>query len=574
MGLRRFVLVLAAVAGCGQPKVASVPSPAASSVTPPPAPTPATGPAKTPETKDDYVAVFGAYAPGPDDGKVAAAATALLAKAGEAPFHGDEALGRALVEGLTRVKFASSSSGEVGLLFGELLCALAPKGAAPGLVAIVNRPNPGTDTIEAKELTAQQVIAAEALGFVGDASVVPAMVDRMFVLAATLAARKDPTTGDDLVLPSRLTTAVSQLLGGALAQLGAPAIAPLLPYAKADVGHPGVKAVAKLFSGYVSADGTPAPDAYADLATSVLANVGLPQVAAEVSTTLKDKVTKSVVRRRLLGLLVALPPTPAVLDAIREGYAAVDPPQKVLVAASAARTMSPTMTGWLLGVAGAKGVSADLADAALGSAAWLAGKGELAAVTKAYGKGLARKDPSSKVLVASTTPCDPKAPKQKASCQASPQGDGHVLWNDVTPTFGEVHAQLAEVLACDKDPKCYLAELKKSAAAYDKQGFTSVTLEATLAGIRAQKAFWMLAAYGTEDDMVALVELFPSFHGPALRAFGQMTLTHCLASGSKVAAAIESLVRRLRVESPELARREKSQLAPIAHMLRVRAQNP
>ena len=37
----------------------------------------------------------------------------------------------------------------------------------------------------------------------------------------------------------------------------------------------------------------------------------------------------------------------------------------------------------------------------------------------------------------------------------------------------------------------------------DKQGLSKVTSTGTRAGIKMQKAMWMLAAYGSEDDMVA-----------------------------------------------------------------------
>ncbi|MBL8720855.1 MAG: hypothetical protein JNL79_33010, partial [Myxococcales bacterium] len=75
-------------------------------------------------------------------------------------------------------------------------------------------------------------------------------------------------------------------------------------------------------------------------------------------------------------------------------------------------------------------------------------------------------------------------------------------------------------------------------------------------------------------DLVALVEFFPSIQSPALRSFGQLTLDHNLAAGTKVAAAIEGLVKKLRAEGSEIAQREAAQLGPIARKLRTRAKNP
>jgi len=568
-------MVLAVVLGCGGAPVEPLaPKPAPSSVPVAKAAPPPTAPT----SKQDYIAVFSAYAPGENDSTVTTAAKALLVKADEAAFHGDEALGRAVLGALERVNFADPKSSHLGLLFSDLLSALAPAGIAKELVAIVQRPNSGVNSVEVKRLTMLQVVAAEVLGVVGDASVVPAMADRMFVLAATMAPRKDPTTGDEVVVASSLTTGVSRILASSLARIGAPSIPALLPYVKADLGDPRVKAVAALFADHVSESGA-RPELYVEIAIGVLADVGLPRLAVEVAAAVKDKGTKDDVRRRLLGLLVSLPPTPAVLDAFREGFAAtVHPDQRVLVVASASRTLSPALTAWLLGIATAKGASVDLARAALGSATWLATKADLPAVTKAYGKqGLAQKDLTWTTMEATTTPCDPKTikdPKQKDLCNESPEGGGRVLFKNVTPTVAEVHAQVAEVLACDKDAACYLAALKKSAAAVDKMGFTKVTLAGTLAMIRAQKAFTMLAAFGAEADLVALVDLFPSLQSPALRSFGQRTLDHSLASGAQVAEAIEKLVQRLQAEGSEIAQREAMQLGPIARKLRTRAKNP
>ena len=568
-------IVLAFVLGCGSSQVESpAPKPASSSA---PVAKPAPPP-KSPTTKEDFIAVFSAYGPG-HEAEVTTAVKTLLEKADQPAFHGDEALGRAVLLGLGRVNFADPKSRQLGLLFGDLLGALAPKGIAKELVAIVSRPNAGGHGVAVKQLTMLQVVVAEVLGVVGDASVVPAMVDRMFVLAATLTSRMDPTTGDERVVASSLTMAVARMLGGSLARIGAPCIPVLVPYVKADLGDPRVKAVAELFAGYVSEGGGARPEFYAELATIVLADVGLPELAVQLAATVKDKATKDDVRRRLLGLLVDLPPTAPVLDAIREGFAAtVSPKQRVLVATSTSRTMSPAMTGWLLGIATAKGASTDLADAALGSATWLATKADFPAVTKAYGKqGLARRDPLWTTLEATSTPCDPKTikdPQQKDLCDESPEGGGRVLFKNVTPTVAEVHAQIAQVLACDKDAQCYLAELKKSAAVVDKMGFTRVTLVGTVAMIRAQKAFWMLATFGAEADLVVLVEFFPSIQSPALRSFGQLTLDHNLAAGTKVAAAIEGLVKKLRTEGSEIAQREAAQLGPIARKLRTRAKNP
>ncbi len=463
------------------------------------------------------------------------------------------------------------------MLFGDLLEELAPKGVTGELMAIVARPNPGTNDNSTKMLTARQAVAARVLGVVGDAAIVPQLVDLMFDLAATIALRTDPTTGDEFMEPSPLTTAVSMLIGGALVRIGAPSIAALMPYLKDDVSDPKVKAVAARFSGYVSPGGIANPKAYVDIATTTLSNIGLPRIAEEVTSIVKDKATKDPARKGCLGLLVSLPPTPVVLDAIRVGYASLGADGlRVLVAASVSRTMAPEMTDWLLELATSKKTSAELSEAALESARWLTTKADLARVTKAHPKPLlAKKDLVWRTKVPTTTACDPtkfKDPKLKDLCPENPDGGGSLLWQDVTPSVGEVLAQVGKVLTCDKDAKCYLAEFKATAAVVSKLGLVAASRATTEAGIRMQKAASMLAAYGTEEDMVALVALIPEIGSPAARSFVQVILDKNLRSGSLlVAAAIRKLLRAERDKGAETAARDEAQFLHIAHKLDRRA---
>jgi hypothetical protein len=292
----------------------------------------------------------------------------------------------------------------------------------------------------------------------------------------------------------------------------------------------------------------------------------------------KDKAVGDGVRERLVGLLASLPPDPIVLDALRAAYGAAQTPKlREEIASSLSRTMSPSMTPFLLQIASEKGVAPDVRESALASAAWVASKSDLPAVVKELGaKSLAEKDLAWRTLVPTSASCDPakiKDEKKKELCSEDPEHPGkNVMWKDMTPTKGEVLAILGKVLACDEDAKCYFTELKKSAPIADADAvalkFTPPGVEAA---IRAQKALWMVAAYGTEDDMIALVRLVPSINGPAARAWMQMALEKNLKAGVRVADEIDTMVKELKAKGAETANREAAQLGPIAVKLRVRA---
>ncbi len=243
------------------------------------------------------------------------------------------------------------------------------------------------------------------------------------------------------------------------------------------------------------------------------------------------------------------------------------------------------LTDWLVDIANDKKSSEDLKTAALGSAIWLAPKDKWPTVRAAYGgaKLLDKKDPLWRVLEPSETECDPKNKKleKDQQCEEHPDAtkkakDGksalYVIWNDKTPKYDDELKLIGELLdKCDQNAKCYFDEFQAAVKEVDKQGFTKVTAGGTLAGIKMQKAIWMLGIYGKEDDMVALVNFMPMIQSPAGRSFVQMALDKNLHDGSvKVADAIAKLVKSEREKGSETANREASQLEPIANKLRAR----
>jgi hypothetical protein len=529
-----------------------------------------------------FIFAFKNYKPGDNDDEVKKAARAVLKN--KTLFAGDEELGKGLVAGLKKVKFANPRSGEIGAMFGDCLGAIKAKGTMADLLAVVTSPNDGQDTLPNKELTAQQAISASALGEVADASIVPQLIDAMFENASKMAKRKDSSTGEDVEQASPLTTGVSMLIGGALAKIGEPAIAPLMPFVKDDQNDPKVKEVKAKFAKYISPGGSGRPTAYVDIATTTVANIGLPKVAAEVAALVRDKKTKDADRKPLIGLLVSLPADQTVQDAIKEGFANSGTDKlKGDIAASASRLMDPGMTDWLLGIANDKKASDDIKDAALSSAIWLAPKEKIGEVKAAYDKmkKLDKTDPTWRAMEPTPAECDPTKlkGKEKEMCAEHPEDkkpDGKpkfVVWKDVTPKYSEELQILTDQLTkCDKDANCYFLEFQAAVKEVDKQGLTKVTESGTRAGIKMQKAAWMLAAYGKEDDMVALVNYMPNISSPAPRSFVQMALDKNLKNGSnKVADAIAKLVKSEREKGSETANREAAQLEPIANKLRARA---
>jgi hypothetical protein len=532
--------------------------------------------------KPAFVHAIKNYKPGDNDDETKAATRSIVKN--KADFQGDNDVGSALVAALKSVKFADRRSGELGAMFGDALSAIKATGQKSDVLAIVTAPNDGQDTVPNKELAGRQAIAAQALGDIADASMVNQMIDAMFEHASKLARRKDLTTGDEIEQASPLTTAVSMILGGSIAKLGEPAIAPLMPFVKDDAENPKVKEVKAKFAKYISPGGSGKPTAYVDIATTTVANIGLPKVSQEIAGIVRDKKTKDSDRKALIGLLVSLPADETVMAAIKEGFSnAGSDKLKTDIAASASRLMEKEMTEWLLQIVGDAKAGDDLKTAALGSALWLAPKDKLAAVRGGYDKAklLDKRDPLWKVMEPSDKECDPKAKlaSKEQQCEPHPEkkakdgkGDLYVLWNDNTPKYAD-ELKIVEDLVngCDQDAKCYFKSFQESVKEVDKQGFTKVTAGGTLAGIKMQKAIWMLAVYGKEDDMVDLVKFVPTIQQPAARSFVQMALDKNLHNGSaKVADAIAKLVKSEREKGSETANREASQLEPIANKLRAR----
>lgn len=533
--------------------------------------------------KPAFVHAIKNYKPGDNDDETKAAVRSVIKN--KADYQGDNDLGAALVTALKNVKFADRRSGELGAMFGDAVSAIKATSQKNELLAIVTSPNDGQDTVPNKELAGRQAIAAQTLGDVGDASIINQMIDSMFEHASKLARRKDPTTGEEIEQASPLTTAVSMILGGSIAKLGEPAIAPLMPFVKDEAENAKVKEVKGKFAKYISPGGSGKPTAYVDIATTTVANIGLPKVSQEIAGIVRDKKTKDSDRKALIGLLVSLPADENVMSAIKEGYANSGSDKlKTDIAASASRLMEKEMTDWLLQIAGDAKGGEDLKTAALGSALWLAPKDKMAAVRAGYDKNklLDKRDPLWRVMEPTEKECDPKAklPNKEQQCEAHPEkkakdgkSDLYVIWNDNTPKYGDELKLVQDVVdTCDKDPKCYFKSFQDAVKEVDKQGFSKVTAGGTLAGIKMQKSIWMLAVYGQEADMIELVKFMPNIQQPAARSFVQMALDKNLHNGSvKVADAIAKLVKSEREKGSETANREASQLEPIANKLRARA---
>jgi hypothetical protein len=281
---------------------------------------------------------------------------------------------------------------------------------------------------------------------------------------------------------------------------------------------------------------------------------------------------------------VSLPADENTISAIKEGYAnSTSDKLKTDIAASASRLMDASMTDWLFGVADDKKGGEDLKTAALGSAIWIAPKDKMGALKGAFDKAKLsdKRDPVWNAMEPTEKECDPKVKKleKDQQCEEHPDKKGkdgkplYVIWNNVTPKYSEELQIVNDLVGkCDTDAKCYFTEFQAAVKDVDKQGFTKVTSTGTRAGIKMQKAIWMLAMYGKEDDMVELVKFMPNITSPAPRSFVQMALDKNLKNGSiKVADAISKLVKSEREKGSETANREASQLEPIANKLRARA---
>ena len=539
--------------------------------------------AEDPRAKPAFLWVFKNYKPTENEDDVKSALRSVMKMKEDATFKGDDETGKAMLTGLAAVKWATPKSGEIGAMFGDAISALKIKSLKGDLMAVLSRPNDGQDNPATKELTAYQLVSAQILGEIGDASIVPQLIDIMFGDAATMAKRKDATTGDEVSQASTLTTGVSMVIGSTLAKIGEPAIDPLMPFVRDDQSNPKVKETKEKFKQYISPGGAGKPTAYVDIATQTVANIGLPKVADSVAGIVASKATKDGDRKPLIGLLVTLPADQTVINALEAGFANSQSDKlKVDIASSVSRTMETSMTDWLIGVARDKKSNDELQQAALSSAQWLCPKDKIDDVQNAYDKKtLDKRDKDNWRSMESTeTVCDPLKLKgeEKDRCSEEPEPKDpakprFVMWNDVTPTFKEEVGLIAEVLnKCDKNAKCYFDVFQTNIKEVDKMGMTKVTGAGSRAGIKAQKAIWMMAAFGGEDDMVALVNFMPNVNNMGFRSYLQMAIDKNLKNGSpKVSDAITNLVKSLREKGSENTNREAAQLEPIANKLRARA---
>lgn len=548
--------------------------------------------AEDPRAKPAFLAAFKNYKVGETEDEVKSALRAVQKMKADPAFAGDADTGKAMLAGWNVVKWANPKSGEIGAMFGDTIGMLKITAVRGDLMAILTKPNDGSDQPATKELTASQVVAAQTLGEIGDASIVDQLIDTMFADAVTQAKRKDPQTGDELMQASPLTTGVSMVIGNSLAKIGEPVIDKLMPFVKDDKSNPKVAAVAEKFKTYVGPgqvsfdqNGKPntSPHTYVDIATQTVANIGLPKVAEQVAGIVSNKATKDAERKPLIGLLVTLPASPTVVNAIETGFNFTDSDKlKIDIAGSCMRTMEPSLTDWLIGIAKGKKVSDDLQNAALVSAMWLAPKDKLDDVQNAFDKKtLDKKDNDQwRTMEPTQETCDPKGKfkndEEKNLCQDDsddPAKPHFVKWKDSTPTYKEELGLIFDVAKkCDKNAGCYFDAFKDNMVEVEKMGLTKVTATGARAGIKAQKSIWMLAAYGGEDDMVALVNFMPNANNPGFRSYIQMAIDKNLKNGSvKVADAIDNLVKTLREKGSETTNREASQLQPIANKLRARA---
>ncbi len=538
--------------------------------------------------KPAFIFAIKNYKPGENDDDVKNVMRAITLM--KDTLKGDADLASALVDGLKKAKIdvTKAKTAEVPSMFGDALTSMKMTSARGELKNIVLAPNDGTQTIANQELTARQLIAAQALGELGDKEMLPDLVKAMFDLASKVIVVK-AGTADEASMASPLTTGVAMTIANSISKIGGAAIPLIMPYVRDDVSNADVKAVKEKYKTYTGPSGSD-PNAYQKIATSVLANMGLPEVADAVAPLVankpkvdpKNKDAKPLDIKPLLGLLIALPTSKTSLDAIHAAYDNGDKDIKSLIAASMMSTMDPSQEDWLLGIVANKKTEEDVRNAALNSALMLANKDSIAKVRQAYvdAKLIDKASADWRVQRPTDTTCDPDKPKTKdEKCFPHPDkkaADGksplNVIWVDDTPKNGEVIKVHEDLLKnCGEDAACYLKAFDDSSGIVEKMGFTKVTRDGTMAGIKLQKSAWMLAMYGKEDDMIRLLDLMPKLSLPAPRSFVQMALDRNLKNGSlKVAAAIDKLIKGERDNASETANREAAQLEPIAIKLRAR----
>lgn len=550
--------------------------------------------------KPAFVFAIKGYKPNENDDDVKNVMRAVMRLKDQ--FKGDAELASALIEGLkqSKIDVTKAKTAEVPSMFGDALTGMKMTSAKAELKNIVLAPNDGDPKNAANSgLTARQLIAAQALGDLADKEMAGDLIKAMFDLSSKTIVM-NAGTANEQITASPLTSGLAMTISNSIAKIGAPAIDALMPYVKDDVSNPDVKAVKDKFSESnkksleAKAFGGEPFDAmlYQKIATRTIANMGLPAVSDAVAPLVaakpkpvdpKVKDAKPADIKPLIGLLISLPSSKTSMDAIHAAYENGEKDVKTIIVASLSSTMDVTQADWLLGIIGDKKTEEDVRNAAMNSALMLSTKDNVAKVREAFTTAKLLEKPSNewRVQEPTDTVCDPEKLKNKDDkCfphpdKKAPDGKAalNVLWKDASPKNDEVIKVHEDLLkACGVDAGCYLKEFDASAAIVDKMGFTKVTREGTMAGIKLQKSAWMFANFAKEDDIIKMLAILPKLTLPAPRSFVQMAVDRALKEGSlKVAEAIDKLVKGEREKASETANREAAQLEPIAIKLRARA---
>ena len=518
------------------------------------------------------------YKAGEED--VARLAVRGLANAATDPdFPRDEELGKALMKAFAEVKWDVTASAEVGNALADALAAMKIPSTRKKLVEVLELANDGQDTAPTKALTQYQVAAARALGGAGDKSVVAPMMVVMFDVGARMVSRYDSATGMMVLRAAWPTQTLAEAIADALSQIGEPAIEPLVPYALADDSNPAVSAVAAKYVAFVSQWGTTTNKlAYADLAARALPE--LPTVAPKLDAKVRADATTEDDRTRLLRVLVTLPLDPPVLDAVKEGFGKLKtPPAKAMVLSGVQERLDPAVTDWLVDVAKDAKQDEETKKSARLVAMWLTPKAKIETVSKLFdARTLALFDETYYALVPTKQPCNPDVltGDKLARCREDPVTYDYVVFKDAGPTYKDDLALVTEVLACDALARCYRDVVEKELPEHAKVPSYKGTSDSARAGVKLQKALYMLASYAKEDDLVALARLLPKPGTSSTIAGSLIPLVIDLAAktgSDKVASELEAQVRTLReATTPNVY--QITALERLARKLRARAAPP
>lgn len=494
------------------------------------------------------------------------AARAIAAMAGDPEIRGDSALGEALADAVAKL---TSTMEEPATLLGDALAAVAAPSSKRKLLELIKLPNDGADSTATHDLTLRQKTAARALGAFGDASDLPVLIDAMFDTGSKMTRGYPSYT----LMGSFTAQTLSRSLRSAIARIGRPAIEPLSKYALDDRSDPAVKAVAEKFKDYLTPIGVKSESEHAEIAAQGLSEIGLGDAAAKLDAAIRDDATTDEQRARLLAVLIELPSDAKIIDAMKVGYSKLKSPEvRDRFVGWVPRTMEPLLVDWLIDVVADKKSDDAIKLSARDAIPWLAPKEKLEAVQKAFdGKTLATRDVSFRAREATTQPC-PTYGNGDADCGESPLTGLDVVFKDVTPTYKEELALISEVLvACEAKGSCYLDQAKTSLAIVDKQTLGGPDGAGARAMIKLEKSLWMLAVYGSEADMLALVALAPTMVSPVARTFATLAVDRNLKTGSvKVADAIDAMLRTERGKGATDGDRV-SAFEPVAFRLRTRA---